>query len=198
MAYSDFTLPKLKKQFGLTLSEDVDLYAHVSPVSPDPPFLTRLAQNGRMAKRIGTEKARSEWMIAPVLSEARLIAEENFGLFSGVDFSVDAAQGLIGVCDFIVTRSPEQLFVQVPVLMLVEAKNEDMKRGYAQCAAEMIAARHFNTEAEDGPTQIYGVVTTGDRWQFLVLEDSTLHIDLMEYPIEQVGKILGILLHLVN
>jgi len=44
------------------------------------------------------------------------------GLFSGVDFTIDPAQGLAGVCDYVITRSPEQYFIKAPVLMLVEAK----------------------------------------------------------------------------
>ncbi|HLK59946.1 MAG TPA: hypothetical protein VKU00_25520 [Chthonomonadaceae bacterium] len=39
-----------------------------------------------------------------------------------------------------ITRSPEQLFVKVPVLV-AEAKNEDMKKGYARCIAEMVGFR---------------------------------------------------------
>jgi len=43
---------------------------------------------------------------------------------------VDKEQGLTGFCDYILTRTSRQLFVEAPVMMLVEAKNEDMKRGY--------------------------------------------------------------------
>ena len=49
-----------------------------------------------------------------------------------------------------VRPSPEQYFIKAPVLMLVEAKNEDMKRGYAQCIAEMLGAQTFNAREGDG------------------------------------------------
>ncbi|WP_330220766.1 hypothetical protein [[Phormidium ambiguum] IAM M-71] len=46
-------------------------------------------------------------------------------LFSGVDFTVDAQQGLNGFCDFIISSSKEQFFVRSPVITLVETKNEN-------------------------------------------------------------------------
>ena len=42
MAYADFTLRGVIKQFNLTLYTNTDLYAHVPAVLPDPAFLSRL------------------------------------------------------------------------------------------------------------------------------------------------------------
>lgn len=60
---------------------------------------------------------------------------------SGAEFSVGAAQGLCGFCDFLVSRSPTML--TAPVLAVVEAKREDLTAGVAQCIAEMYAAALF-------------------------------------------------------
>lgn len=202
MAYADFTLSSVTRQFGLTLETTTDLYSHVPEVTLDPAFLVRLDDEVSLALATSTEKARSEFIIAPILAEARRMAGRSFGLHSGIDFSVDPARGLSGVCDYILTRSPQQLFVEAPILMLVEAKNEDMKRGYAQCIAEMIAAQTFNAREADGPlpgveaATIYGAVTIGNIWTFLELNQTTVRIDREEYHIEHVGKIMGILLHL--
>ncbi|BAZ87518.1 hypothetical protein [Dolichospermum compactum] len=43
-------------------------------------------------------------------------------LFSGIDFTVDIKQGLNGNCDFIMSRSPELLIINAPVVTIVEAK----------------------------------------------------------------------------
>ncbi len=82
--------------------------------------------------------------------------------------------------------------------MLVEAKNEDMKRGYGQCLAEMLAAQRFNAADGHGHDKVYGAVTTGERWKFLELEGTTARIDSEDYYLEHVGKIMGILLHLLR
>jgi len=76
----------------------------------------------------------------------------------------------------------------------VEAKNENIKTGFGQCVAEMIAAQLFNEREENAIKTIYGVVTIGTIWRFLKLEGNVVDIDLTEYYIKNVNKILGILL----
>ena len=77
---------------------------------------------------------------------------------------------------------------------LVEAKNENIKGSLAQCLAEMIAAQKFNLR-ENLNLPIYGAVTTGTIWQFLILEANLLCIDLREYYIRDTDKLLAILSH---
>ena len=198
MAYADFTLSGITKQFGLIREENADLYGHIPAIAPDPAFLNRLQRNAAMALKISTEKARSEFIIAPILAEVRFLASDHIALFSGVDFNVDPQQNLVGFCDYIVTRSPEQYFIEAPVLMLVEAKNEDMKRGYAQCLAEMIAAQTFNAREGSETEKMYGAVTIGNQWKFLELEGRTARIDAADYYFQDVGKIMGVLLYLAT
>ena len=194
MAYADFTLSRLIKRFNLTLETTVDLYSQLPAVTPDPAFLARLQRDMEMTLQVSTEKARSEFLIAPILAEVRHMAHNEIALFSGVEFTVDALQDLSGFCDYIITRSRQQLFVEAPVLMLAEAKNEDMKRGYAQCFAEMIAAQLFNAREGSKTEKIYGAVSIGNQWKFLELEGATARIDLADYYIERIDKIMGILL----
>lgn len=77
--------------------------------------------------------------------------------------------------------------------MLVEAKNENLKVGFPQCIAEMVAAQQFNQQKQNQIDVIYGVVTIGTLWRFLRLSDRLVEIDSSEYHISDVGKILGIL-----
>jgi hypothetical protein len=48
---------------------------------------------------------------------------ENLQYVLGKDFTVDASVGLNGVCDFLISRSPEQLEIEAPAIVLVEAKD---------------------------------------------------------------------------
>ena len=129
----------------------------------------------------------------PVMLELRRRFNQEISLFSGIDFTVSPEQGLNGVCDFLISCSAEQLFVRSPVIMLVEAKNENLKTGFPQCIAEMVAAQQFNQEKGNPIDTIYGVVTIGTTWRFLRLKGQSVEIDLSEYYIEDVEKILGIL-----
>lgn len=93
---------------------------------------------------VGSEKARSEAIIYPVLQEVRRVLELKVSLFSGEDFSVNESQGLSGVCHFLISRSPEMVSIEAPAVVIVEAKRADLKLGLGQCAAEMVAAQIFN------------------------------------------------------
>ena len=83
--------------------------------------------------------------------------------------------------------------ITAPVITIVEAKKENITGSLGQSIAEMIAAQLFNQELENPPQKIYGAVTTGSIWQFLQLENQTIYIDLREYYLNNVNKILGIL-----
>ncbi len=198
MAYSEFTLPVLIRQFSLTIDETADLFADVPEATLRPEFQAQLDLMVPLALATSTEKARSEFIIAPVLLEVWLLNNREIGLLSGVDFTIDEAEGLNGVCDYIITRFPEQLFVRAPVLVVVQAKNEDMKKGYAQCMAEMLAVQRFNEREDTVVERIHGVVTIGELWRFMDLEDARVRLDSRSYHIDRLPKIMGILLHLTN
>ena len=194
MAYSDFTLAKVRASFNLTLEEDRNLFAEAAAVQPSEYLTVALKENTSLAVAINSEKARSEFLIAPVLSEVRRRLDYQIGLFSGTDFEVDSSQGLNGFCDFILSRSKEQYFITAPVITIIEAKNENISGGLGQCVATMLAAQRFNQNAENEIDVIYGVVTTGTNWKFLMLVDNIVSIDVVEYYINQIDQILGILM----
>jgi len=63
MAYSDFTLQKLKKDFGLQVDEQRNLFAAVEPVAGSDLLNNTLQETVQLAIAINTEKARSEMII---------------------------------------------------------------------------------------------------------------------------------------
>ena len=197
MAYSNFTLEGVLSTFQLEKIESVGLFSQSAPVTPRPYFTTELAKKVPLATAIGTEKARSELIVADVLFELREISEDRISLFSGIDFNVDAENDLTGVCDFLVSLSPGQIVLDAPVIVLVEAKKEDLIGGLGQCVAEMLAAQRFNAEKGNNIPCIYGAVTSGTDWLFLKLTEKCLHVDLTIYQIAQCDKILGILTNMV-
>ncbi|MCJ2544472.1 hypothetical protein JX360_16425 [Synechococcus bigranulatus str. 'Rupite'] len=195
----DFTLNQLVKDFNLTLQESAEWFAPITPVSPSVTLVTLLQEQVDLAVAINTEKARSELIIAPVLMEVRRQAKATISLFSGSEFTVDPEKGLTGICDFILSKNPEQLFIRAPVMTIVEAKNENLKSGFAECIAAMIAAQIFNQQENNDISTIHGAVTIGTTWRFLSLENNTVNIDLSEYYIKKdLEKILGILLNALH
>ncbi len=198
MAYSDFTIKKVKDEFGLTIVEKRDVFADVKPNQVGEYLKRTLDNNVPLALAINTEKARSEFIIAFVLLELRNHFEDKVSLFSGIEFDVDKEKKLNGFCDFIISLSTEQLFLTSPIVAIVEAKNENIIGGIGQCLAEMLASKIFNERENNEVNNIYGVVTTGSVWKFIKLTGSVAFVDKKEYHIEYIDKIMGILWAMVN
>ncbi|MGV0025111.1 hypothetical protein [Phormidesmis priestleyi] len=194
MAYSDFTLSKVQQDFRLTIEESRNLFSEIEAVEPSDLLRQMLEEYIPLATAINTEKARSEMMIAPVLLEVRRQLKNQISLFSGTEFNVEPEQGLADFCDFIISGSKEQFFIAAPVILITEAKNENIKAGLGQCVASMIAAQRFNQKAGNEIPVIYGATTSGTLWRFITLEGTIVHIDVPEYYIREINKILGILM----
>ena len=198
MAYSDFTLRKVKQSFGLTAVEGGRFLPEVEPIVPSPILAGLLEDTVPWAIAVGTEKAKSELIIAPALLEVKRLLNHQISVFSGTDFTVDIAAGLNGVCGFLISRSPEQFEIEAPAVVLVEAKRDNINSGLGQCIAEMVAAQRFN-EANNNPIPtIYGSVTSGTAWRFMKLEGQIVTIDVRDYPFPPVETILSMLVWMVR
>ena len=145
-----------------------------------------------------SEKARSEFIVAPILTE---MMERNFSrvaLYSGRRLDAKPEQGLSGECDFIIARGELRRTIQTPIFALVEANKNDIELGLGQCVAQMTGARFFNEQHDAMLKQVFGCVTTGENWQFLRLEGTAVTFDQQVRYLDQVEDILGILQHIVN
>jgi hypothetical protein len=198
MPYSSFTIKKVQKEFSVEIIENTGLFSSVESREIGNHLKETLSDNVSLAVAINTEKARSELIIAPVLIEIRKIFDKKISFFSGIELNVDKDRDLTGFCDFIISKSPEQLFLNTPVITIVEAKNENIMSGLGQCAAEMIASRIFNEQEGTTLSKIYGVVTSGNIWKFLKLEDNKIYIDLDDYSIKEISKVVGILCSMIE
>lgn len=193
MSYSQFTLEMIEATFDVTILENMEIFSHI-PESDYSDFLKQtLAYNIPLALEIATEKARSEMIVTPILIEIKQQFQSQISLFSGKEFNVDSEKGLVGYCDFLLSKSPSQLIIKSPVAVLVEAKNDNIQSGLGQCIAEMIAAQIFNQTQGNQILTIYGGVTTGTNWKFMRLTDKIVEVDPNEYFLSNVNKIIGIL-----
>ena len=198
MPYSSFTIKKVQKEFSVEIIENSGLFSSIESREIGNHLKETLSDNVSLAVAINTEKARSELIIAPVLIEIRKIFDKKISFFTGIELNVDKERDLTGFCDYIIGKSPEQLFLNTPVITIVEAKNENIMSGLGQCSAEMIASRIFNEQEGTTLSKIYGVVTSGNIWKFLKLEDNKIYIDLDDYSIKEVSKVVGILCSMIE
>ncbi|MEG5006145.1 hypothetical protein QUB17_21215 [Microcoleus sp. B5-C4] len=192
MPYSQFTtITKVKEAFNLTTIEGIRFLPEIPPIQPSNTLAATLEETLPLAVATGSEKARSELIISPVLVEVRRILNRQISMFSGEDFNVDESLGLNGRCDFLISRSTEQLAIEAPAIVIVEAKQADLKTGIGQCVAEMVAAQKFNEAKQKPLPSLYGSVSNGLQWQFLKLSGTEVTIDLNVYSLPPVEQILG-------
>ena len=196
MAYSDFTFAKLSAKFGLE-QESISLFTSIAIESIEP--TAHLVQDLEEAKEmpIFTEKAKSESIISPIIKEIKR-RNKHISIFSGYTFNIDAANDLVGAPDFMISMKPKIVELQRPVFCLVESKNKTPEEGFAQCAAEMYAARLFNQQTGEPNQTVYGAVTNAFDWVFMKLQDNIVFIDLDRYYLNQLPQILGIFQFIVQ
>jgi len=198
MAFSDFTWAQLRTDLGLEIHGSTPLFASITPVEPSEMLLEWMRRNYLIGSLSGGEKIRSEVLIAPMLLEARYRCDRKIALFSGAELNVDPARGLRGFCDFILCASDILMAITAPVLVVVEAKFENLSSATPQCIAAMVAAQKFNRDAGQPAEDTYGVISTGMQWGFLRLRENTVDVH-QDYPlIDDAPKILGILLEMLK
>jgi len=196
MAYSDFTFAKLKQKYDINQDSAVLFNAvEIKPLSP-PEHLVDYINIGRTMPMY-SEKAKSEALIFPIIRELK-VRNQNISIFSGYAFNIDGSSDLNGAPDFLISAKPRIIEPQSPIFCLVESKNKTPEDGFAQCAAEMYAARLFNQQNNEPFEIIYGAVTNGYDWSFLKLEGNTVYVDIDRYFINELPKLLGILQFIVD
>ncbi len=182
MAYNKFKkLEQLRKQLGIT-DKVRGWLPQTFAAAQVGTFLLQSLIDAKNAP-LGTEKAKSEYIITPILKELGRNNPDKFLAFSGYSFDVDIAKGLNGYCDFILSAVAERAEITAPVFCLVEAKNDNVEKGIVQCGAEMYAANLYNKQEGNPCEIIYGAVTTGFSWCFLKLENNILYIDPNYVPL---------------
>lgn len=192
MSYGEYTLDALRHSFGLKVRDQL-LFERIGVLEPSP-WLTESLANGQDLA-VTSEKARSEFIVAPVLMACRVLLGRDLRIFSGARLDVDPERGLKGECDFILARSESSLVFQAPLMVLLEAKKNDIEVGLGQCAAQLLGARLYNEKEGKTVPSIYGCVTTGEAWQFLKLTGDELLIHPERLPIQELGRILWFLVH---
>ncbi|MEB3150846.1 MAG: hypothetical protein VKL60_17745, partial [Sphaerospermopsis sp.] len=101
-----------------------------------------------------SETARRETLVAPVLLE---VATYYCDCQLRIEYPLFVSKWLKGNLDYLLRAEHN--------LLVVEAKNDDLTRGFTQLATELIAL----SQIEEQQFQ-YGAVTIGDVWRFGMLD----------------------------
>ncbi len=194
MAYGDFTKEQLETDFGIRFEGNrLFPYAEIAPSE----WLLNTIQLGRKLG-VRSEKARSERLVNPILTELAQINNFELSIYSGEQLNVDKGKGLNGECDFILSKSLIRRFITAPIFCITEAEKHDLERGLIQVSAQVLGSYFFNQHYDNQINTIFGASTNGYEWAFLKLENMTITIDTESYSISELPELLGVLHYIVT
>lgn len=189
MSYTDFDILRVEKDLNLEVIVK-KIEWRLAPVAPSDWLLKSLEKGEKNA--LVSEKARSEFIVTPILLAAQEISNDEIQIFSGQSLNVDPNIGLTGECDFILSKTKPTPVLKSPIVTLVEAKKNDIELGLGQCIAQMFASLIFNRQQGNEFQAVFGCVTTGENWQFLKLENNIVVVDSERFYLSEVGNILSV------
>jgi len=123
------------------------------------PELQQRIDESLLLVSLSSETARRETLVAPTLLEVARYCQCQIR----IEYSLTVNNWLKGNLDYFLKSNLS--------LLVVEAKNDDLTRGFTQMAVELIAI----SEVEEGEI-FYGAVTIGDAWRFGRLEKTKQQI----------------------
>lgn len=199
MAYRDFKIADLEKKFGIITKHTTMFGKDIIPIEPSAWLLQTLEMKQRI-KPNTTEKAVSESVIDPILTEVTVRNAKLITLFSGENLVADKLKGLNGEVDFLMSYRYEAFELVAPVINITEAKlNQAIEKSIGQAAAQMIGARIFNEKNGESISIIHGAITNGKSWIFLKLENNELLVDNhKDFSTSNLPEILGIFQKIID
>lgn len=110
----------------------------------------RIRENLQYAS-LTSEQARRKLLVAPIITDLCHYTRSQLR----IEYPLVVNDWLKGSLDYFVRANN--------TLLVVEAKNDDLARGFTQLGAELIALDQWSNSEQ---SILYGAVTTGDIWKF--------------------------------
>ena len=108
-----------------------------------------------------SEAARREFLIAPIILDLARYQHVRVR----VEYPLEVSAQLRGTLDYYLQARQQ--------LLVIEAKNADLQRGFTQLAVELIA---LDRSIDAPSSHLYGAVSIGNVWQFGILNRTEQHI----------------------
>ncbi len=166
-----FAPADILRELGVTLTKTtINLPVAASELLTRLPDLHQRLEEAIARVSLTSEAARREVLIAPILLEVAHITKA----IVNIEYPIEVNQYLRGDLDYYLQSKHN--------ILVVEAKQADLTRGFTQLATELIA---LDTWVESDEPILYGAVTTGDIWQFgsFDRQEQKVSQDLMLYRV---------------
>lgn len=171
--YKTYSLAELKQIFKLTVLTNANLFSDFQ--AGGKPYTDLQIAIGKMKSRISLSKSDNEatrrsLLVSRILWEASDVYK--LGLFFEPQVELepkitpDFPHALNGKYDC--ALSLDEIDLINPIIAVVEVKKSSLSEGLGQCIAEMYA-----TLKKFEQVKVYGLITDGEIWSFLLLEEKS-------------------------
>ncbi len=194
MSFSEFKdIPQVQRQYEIKYQETHFIIAGDTLIPAS--FQQEFDFNIKNLDIFASEAARCEIIIFPILREVYKAYSLKLALWVQKPISFDIE--LTGTPDYVISKKSEygKLFLEPPILTVVEAKKNDFEQGWGQCLAELIAAQKLNDKVD---LPIYGIVTDGKIWEFGQLENKLFTKNIKSFTIDNLANLFGALHFIFN
>lgn len=191
MAFSDFkSIAEVQEAYHI-LYREAD-FIEFNNYTPSSTFINELAFNRQYIDVLASEASRCENIIYPVLREVFKGMIDRYALWSHKGLRYD--ERLHGTPDYLITTKSElgKTVLGMPIVVVVEAKQNNFTEGWGQCVAELVAAQKLN-QHEQKP--VYGLVTDAEVWQFGKLVESIFTKHRTHITIDNLSRLCGALIY---
>jgi len=192
MAFTDFkSSDEVQKAYQIKLVEKN--FLTISPLQPSEAFVLEYEFVNDNFDIFSSEASRCENIIYPVLREACKKYVDQYSLWSHKFISVD--ETLVGTPDYLIAKRSElgKNVLGVPLILVVEAKQNDFIKGWGQCLAELVAAQKLNKDEA-----VYGIVTDAEMWQFGKLEGQLFTKNSSRATIDNLDEVFGAICSIIE
>jgi len=187
MAFTDFkSIAQVQEEYNIKYGEEN--FIDYIELIPSDSFIEELDFNLDNIDVFTSEASRCENVIYPIIREVYKNYVDRYTLWSHKSISID--DKLTGTPDYLISTKSElgKTVLGLPVLVVVEAKQNNFMEGWGQCAAELLAVQKINQNDE---SLVYGVVTDGELWQFGRLQSNLFIKHKAGITITDLNKVFG-------
>jgi hypothetical protein len=187
MAFTDFkSIAQVQQEYNIRYSEES--FISYLDLKPSEHFREEFEFNLENIDVFTSEASRCENVIYPILREVYKSFVDKYTLWSHKSISYD--NKLTGTPDYLISTRSElgKTILGFPLVVVVEAKQNNFIEGWGQCLAELIAAQKMNKNEEK---PIYGIVTDGELWQLGRLSLDVFTKEKTRIAITDLDKLFG-------
>jgi hypothetical protein len=148
-----FTIDDILAELGCTI-ERTSLELPRKPLCGALDLLRRELVRNQNRIELVNEMARREALISPILFEVAELSNQRIN----VEYSIAVDEHLRGTVDY---------YIPGQNLVIIEAKQADLVRGFTQLSVELIALDQWTRSTSPF---LYGAVTTGEDWRFGIFD----------------------------